>query len=36
LQWTTRLRNLADARQIFSRWADTLREALDEARGKVK
>ena len=31
-QWTNSVTNLSDARQILIRWADTLRERLDQAR----
>lgn len=34
-QWTTSVTNSADARRIITSWADTLRNALDKARGKV-
>lgn len=33
-QWTTSVTNSADARRIITSWADTLRNALDTARGK--
>lgn len=36
LQWSSRSRNIADAKAILTRWAGTLREALDEAHGKTK
>jgi hypothetical protein len=34
-QWTTSVTNTADARRIITSWADTLRNALDTARGKA-
>lgn len=33
-QWTNSVTNTADARRIITGWADTLRNALDTARGK--
>ena len=33
-QWTNSVTNSADARRIITSWADTLRNALDAARGK--
>lgn len=33
-QWTTSVTNTAEARRIIATWADTLRNALDTARGK--
>lgn len=33
-QWTTSVTNTAEARRIITTWADTLRNALDSARGK--
>jgi hypothetical protein len=34
MQWATKSRNIADAREILRRWARALRDGLDEARGK--
>jgi uncharacterized protein DUF3313 len=36
LQWTTRADNRADARIMLKKWAGTLREGLNEARGMSK
>jgi hypothetical protein len=33
-QWTNSVTNTADARRVITSWADTLRNALDVARGK--
>lgn len=33
-QWTSSVTNTAEARRIITTWADTLRNALDSARGK--
>jgi len=34
MQWTTSVTNKADARRMLQRWAEGLRQRLDEARGQ--